>query len=186
MPHSMHSFIALEPRDFHDIRFSSDTIKSGARIRAGGDMQTFLPYPDFDDSVRALDDRRLCKQRSEALTIQRVLSGKVKGWRHHPAVLMWRGHERALKLYMNACIREWVRRGFRNGMLPARVGGKVRYPPWLGDERFHASHRSNLLRKDPVFYGRYGWKEPADLPYRWPVRICQPPGGRREGRNVVR
>ena len=43
-------------------------------------------------------------------------------------------------------------------------------PLWLGDPTFHASHRSNLLRKDPVFYGKHGWSEPTDLPYVWPTK----------------
>jgi hypothetical protein len=30
-------------------------------------MQTFLPYPGFDESARALDDRRLGKQRVETM-----------------------------------------------------------------------------------------------------------------------
>jgi hypothetical protein len=38
----------------------------------------------------------------------------------------------------------------------------------LGDEAFHASHRSNLLRKDRDYYGAFGWTEPDDLPYVWP------------------
>ncbi len=156
---------------FTDLTLSSDNIKSGAEIPPGSAVQTFLPYPDFRASARALDDRRLGKQRSEALTILRVLSGKVRGWRHHPAVLMWRGYEKALKLYLNAVIAEWERRGFQNRIPLAKVKGRVKYPPWLGDERFHACHRSNLLRKDPAFYGRYGWKEPADLAYIWPVVI---------------
>jgi hypothetical protein len=42
-------------------------------------------------------------------------------------------------------------------------------PNWIGDEKFHASHRSNLLRKDKEFYGKFGWAEPDDLPYFWPV-----------------
>jgi len=133
-------------------------------------MQTFLPYPDFGASARALDDRRLGKQRSEALTILRVLAGKVKGWRHHPAVLMWKGYEGALGLYLNACIDEWVRRGYRNSIRRRRARGRVKYPPWLGNEAFHACHRSNLLRKDPVFYGKYSWKEGPDMAYFWPVR----------------
>ena len=29
---------------------------------------------------------------------------------------MWRGYEDALKAYLNACIDEWVRRGYRNQM----------------------------------------------------------------------
>ena len=39
----------------------------------------------------------------------------------------------------------------------------------MGDPAFHASHRSNLLRKDPTYYGAFGWAEDATLPYVWPV-----------------
>jgi len=44
----------------------------------------------------------------------------------------------------------------------------VVHPAWLGTDTFHASHRSNLLRKDPDYYGQWGWTEPSDLPYIWP------------------
>jgi hypothetical protein len=30
-----------------------------------------------------------------------------------------------------------------------------------------------LLRKAPEWYGQFGWRESADLPYVWPVRIGQ-------------
>ncbi len=131
-------------------------------------MQTFLPYPDFARSAACLDDRRLGKQRVEALQILNALRDPLNGWRHHPAVHMWRGYEDALRLYMNAVIAEWVRRGFRNAMPLAEVRGRPAMPPWLGDPAFHASHRSNLLRKDPAYYARFGWTEPPDLPYVWP------------------
>jgi hypothetical protein len=49
------------------------------------------------------------------------------------------------------------------------VASDLVLPPWWGDERLHASHRSNLLRKDPAHYGRFGWAEPPDLPYFWPA-----------------
>jgi hypothetical protein len=39
----------------------------------------------------------------------------------------------------------------------------------MGQEEIHASHRSNLLRKDSEFYGKFGWAEPDDLPYFWPI-----------------
>jgi hypothetical protein len=42
------------------------------------------------------------------------------------------------------------------------------YPPWVGNSTFHASHRSNLLRKDYAYYSKFGWREPVDLPYYWP------------------
>lgn len=134
-------------------------------------MQTFLPYPDFCQSAACLDYRRLGKQRLEARQILQILSGEVKGgWRHHPAVRMWRGYEGALRLYMNTVIQEWVRRGYRNTMELAPVNGQPVMPPWLGDRAFHASHRANLLRKDADYYGRYGWTESPDLPYIWPLK----------------
>jgi len=43
----------------------------------------------------------------------------------------------------------------------------LEYPRWLGDEKLHASHRSNLLRKNPEWYSKFGWKEPNNLPYVW-------------------
>jgi len=56
------------------------------------------------------------------------------------------------------------------------------YPVWLYDEEFHASHRSNLLRKDPEYYGRFGWQELPDLPYLWPVFDSSKKGYRLERR----
>jgi hypothetical protein len=37
----------------------------------------------------------------------------------------------------------------------------------LGREDFHESHRSNLLRKDPDHYYKFGWTEPTNLEYVW-------------------
>jgi hypothetical protein len=133
-------------------------------------MQTFLPYPDLTDSARCLDYRRLGKQRVEAMQILNILTGKTNkpGWRNHPAVKMWKGHEVALGFYMNAMIDEWIRRGYNNTMKKADANFAWS-PPWFGNAAFHASHRSNLLRKDPIYYGKFGWKEPSDLPYVWPT-----------------
>lgn len=131
-------------------------------------MQTFLPYPDFAQSAACLDNRRLGKQRVECLQILRALRDPSYGWQNHPAVRMWRGYADALETYKAYCIVEWTRRGFKNTM-EAFAKGAPALPPWLGNAAFHASHRSNLLRKDPVFYGRYGWTEPHNLPYVWPV-----------------
>ena len=129
-------------------------------------MQTFLPYPDFQKSLQALDYRRLGKQRVEAYQIIRAIK-YGGGWQNHPVVTMWRGHINALKLYHNLCIDEWVRRGYRNNMQKIAIRGKIAYPKWFGRNCFHAAHRSNLLRKDPVYYGKLGWRESSDLPYLW-------------------
>jgi len=137
-------------------------------------MNTFLPFPSFEDSVKVLDDKRLGKQRVEAMQLLNVLSDpNRKGWRNHPATKMWRGYEHALCEYGLSCCAEWTSRGYKD-TVAENIRGRIDQfsdtgrPPWIGDSAFHAAHRSNLIRKDPDFYGRYGWSEPADLPYVWP------------------
>lgn len=149
-------------------------------------MQTFLPYPNFIDSARCLDYRRLGKQRVECKQILQALGVPVGGpvrdkpssWRNHPATRMWQGHEYSLAVYGFAICEEWLRRGYRDTLLEQfkdaawgllRSGAETAAPPWLGDEDFHASHRSNLLRKLPEHYSQFGWSEPDDLPYVWPI-----------------
>ena len=138
-------------------------------------MQTFLPYSSFDLSAQCLDYKRLGKQRVEAKQIHNIVSGarSAGGWLHHPAVLMWMGHAGALALYHDFMIDEWVARGYKNTMPHLWTGeDDFDMPAWLGDERVHESHRSNLLRKDPDHYGKYEWAEADDLPYFWPTEGC--------------
>jgi hypothetical protein len=47
-------------------------------------------------------------------------------------------------------------------------------PPWLGDEAFHESHRSALVRKDPEVYADLFPGVPDDLPYVWPPSDREP------------
>ena len=130
-------------------------------------MQTFLPYPDFVDSAKSLDNKRLGKQRVEALQILKGIYIPDYGWRHHPCVKMWKDYPHALQIYMNACIDEWVDRGFKNTMQKARVDSFTELPSWFGNKLFHDTHKSNLLRKDINFYVQYNWAVPMDLPYYW-------------------
>lgn len=136
-------------------------------------MQTFLPYPNLFDSPESLDNKRLGKQRVEALQILITLATGRAAWRNHPAVRMWRGYEQALIAYGMVCCDVWTARGFqdttRDRLLSYPFFGNPALPPWWGREDFHASHRSNLLRKAPEHYSKYGWAEPPDLPYVWPV-----------------
>lgn len=139
-------------------------------------MQTFLPYADFGKSAACLDNQRLGKQRVEVLQILKALSSPAYGWQNHPAVKMWRGFEAQLALYGAAVCLEWIRRGFKD-TCSAKISEiqvanhwfqYTAQPTWLGDETFHASHRSNLLRKNQDFYARFRWSEPPTLPYVWP------------------
>jgi hypothetical protein len=142
-------------------------------------MQTFLPYPSYAQSARVLDYRRLGKQRVETKQILLAMSKTTGGWRNHPATKMWRGHEVELALYGAAMCQEWLRRGYKDSLYAFFMqshcdlesdGRDPMPPPWLGDETIHASHRSNLLRKDPAYYGQFGWSESDDMPYVWPVK----------------
>ena len=62
-------------------------------------MQTFLPYSCFKQTANCLDYRRLGKQRVEAFQILNILEDITPNsrWKTHPAVLMWKGYENALK-----------------------------------------------------------------------------------------
>lgn len=138
-------------------------------------MQTFVPYPDFAASAACLDNKRLGKQRVECLQILNTLTGRSTGWRNHPAVKLWAGHEQSLCVYALVICAEWTKRGYKDTVadkilvildeLP--LSTEIRMPDWVGDEALHASHRSNLLRKDSAYYGQFEWSEPDDLPYVW-------------------
>jgi len=149
-------------------------------------VQTFLPYADFEASARSLDPKRLGKQRVECLQVVRGLTVPGYGWRHHPAVKMWRGHLEALGRYSLTCCDVWTEAGRADtcattlvtdladaGVTEIRTQADLaaagELPAWLGDEDFHRSHRSSLLRKDPEFYGSRFTDVPDDLPYVWPT-----------------
>tara|TARA_R110002020_G_scaffold452879_1_gene667476 strand:- start:67 stop:519 length:453 start_codon:yes stop_codon:yes gene_type:complete len=130
-------------------------------------MQTFLPYADFKKSASCLDNKRLGKQRVEALQILKAIYIPDYGWRHHPCVKMWKDYPHALQIYMNACIDEWISRGFKNTMTKAKQDSFTELPPWIGNKLLHDSHKSNLLAKDIDYYMQYDWSVPMNLPYFW-------------------
>ena len=151
-------------------------------------MQTFLPHPDFELSARSLDQKRLGKQRVECIQVVRGLTWEKYGWKNHPAVKMWRGYEEALGRYSLVCCEVWLELGFADtcaatiladlataGITDVRTQPELAavdaLPPWLGDERFHVSHQSSLVRKDPEFYAPRFPGVPDDLPYHWPTQV---------------
>lgn len=138
-------------------------------------MQTFLPYPDFDQSLKCLDYRRLNSQRSEAQVVLKSNLGMYPtgGWKNHVVSRMWKGYENALAHYANLAIDEWLRRGYNIVKPPTRWklqcdSYELPMPDWFGDERVHSSHRSMLLMKDPEHYSQFGWEEEPGLGYYWP------------------
>ena len=162
-------------------------------------MQTFVPLTSsYEEIARVLDNKRLNKQALEAWQILMNLleldpQGEhrtPKGWSNHPAVKMWRGHETALYLYIQAMVTEWKRRGYkstigdkakatmvvalRQGLLPPTASN----PSWISSsEEFSviaSSHRVALLSKDYEWYSRFEWPEdtgnrPDSYEYVWPI-----------------
>jgi hypothetical protein len=138
-------------------------------------VNTFLPWPDEVKTAKSLDNKRLGKQRVEALQILRANLGLTIGWRNHPAAVMWRGHEGALAQYICAICDEWEARGYEDNVraqvfelwkandFPAKSFDR---PWWWGKRQIHRSHKSNLKRKNPE---HYNFNVPDDLPYRWPT-----------------
>jgi hypothetical protein len=150
-------------------------------------VQTFLPYADFERSARALDPKRLGKQRVETIQVVRALTRAQYGWANHPAVLMWRGYEEALGRYGLTIVDVWRELGFADtcadtiradlaaaGIAQIRTEAQLAaagaLPAWLGTEAVHRSHRSALVRKDPGHYRALFPDVPDDLEYVWPVR----------------
>lgn len=133
-------------------------------------MQTFLPYDDFKFSAQCLDNKRVGKQRVEAWQILNALRGLSKGWVNHPATVMWRGYEQALIHYGMVMSAEWQERGFNDNMYE-RFRAELEtldydMPWWFGYSQFHITHKSNLYRKDPVYYSEFA-DIGGDLPYMW-------------------
>lgn len=133
-------------------------------------MNTYLPVPSFPESVAMLDDRRLGKQRSEVLNILRALTEPApEDGKEHPAIKMWRGSEQTLIKFGMAVCFEWSSRDNTDNVLKKIVAFRTEFEPdtpepeWLGDEKFHASHRSFLLRSQPTWYRQFWPDEPDDL-----------------------
>jgi len=133
-------------------------------------MQTFLPYPDFEKSLKCLDTKRAGKQRAEAWQIYNVITKNGKAWRNHPCTNMCRKYPNALALYYNISLTLWENRGYKNIKLkPISICGEIIMPNWLGNVEFHISHQSNLLRKKPEYYKQF-FNVNNNLPYIWPLK----------------
>ena len=135
-------------------------------------MQTFLPSRNFVTVAKILDSKRLNKQILEGYQILNVLSGMspTGGWRNHPAVKMWRGHEMILHTYISIMIAEAKQRGIKTDKneenicnLFNKVGESwgTTLPDWFSDDkkimRIVTTHKANLFDKDPMYYAQFGY-----------------------------
>ena len=126
-------------------------------------MNTFLPYPDFKQSAQSLDRQRLGKQRVEC---KQLLMGQFP---NHPCSKMWLGFEYQLCEYTKAVCDEWMNRGYQDSVKQWVIDHQSKLsdtglPSFIGRDDFHLAQKSNLVRKDPVWYP---WDVPNNLPYLW-------------------
>lgn len=138
-------------------------------------MQTFLPSSNFTECASLLDKKRVFKQTVECIQILNCLTGLSAGWQHHPAVKMWRGHEGCLLDYALCMLDESIRRGIKVSIntqnklynfIELISADSYSRPSWLGNNEFHLSHQSNLVRKAPDYYK---FDVQNNLEYLWPV-----------------
>ena len=121
-------------------------------------MQVFIPFADFRESAKSLDNTRLNKQILEATQILDIIynlptkTGKPRtGFLSHPAVTMWKPYGSALQEYTSQCILEAESRDISvvNYIERMKIYPKheLVMPVWWGDEKIHSSHRARLLQK---------------------------------------
>jgi hypothetical protein len=138
-------------------------------------VNTFICERSFSLSASRLDWRRLGKQRLEVAQMMRALTGGMRGWASHPAVLAWTGHERAMAEFGLACHWEWISRGYQDTTMGRLADCTATLPDtgrpwWIGDPTYLAHVRAVLVAKDPGWYGQW-WPgvEPLDGAQWWPA-----------------
>lgn len=138
-------------------------------------MQTFLPYKDFYQSGKILDNKRLGKQRVEVLQMLNKIHGltKGRGWTNHPCTKMWCETPNALVEYGLQICTAWIEKGYKDTCYEKikkhfKPNLTKNMPDWLGREDLHTSHKSKLIQKNKEFY-KHLWPEvPENLEYVWP------------------
>jgi hypothetical protein len=161
-------------------------------------MQTFFTTTgSVTEHAQYLDNKRLHKQALEAWQILMTLTEldpegnyrEPKGWKHHPAVIMWAGREYALTQYAISMVDEWERRGFKSSLRFKILRTWMKYvgnrhadinygsPKWMHPEVFPdivTTHRQALLVKNYSWYSQWNWQEdigvePTEYTYLWPI-----------------
>lgn len=138
-------------------------------------MQTFMPYPTFEQSLACLDDKRLGKQRVECRQILSALLEDRAGWRAHPATRMWRGAVPALIEYTLTACELWRARGFRDTVQDyilttyhdIILSTTPITPSWCRDSRVLDSHKAMLYHKNPQHYKQFAAFS-SITQYHWP------------------
>jgi hypothetical protein len=143
-----------------------------------------MPFASFVESLRCLDNKRILNQVVEAWQIWCCLKNiSHQKWRNRPMIEMWCGYEEALQLYIILALKETetrITKKGRNYSMPTMrerlieykfylLPDVVEYPPWMGVDRFHDSHKAALYRKNPIYYIDFKDESIISKRYYWPV-----------------
>lgn len=152
-------------------------------------IQTWLPLPDFKDSLAALNPEHLLHQQYHVLELveyfhqpedsQLPISYNESDLDDEsPIVKMWRGYELQLIEYGLEAADEWDRRRYPSHKMQEKLmvhmewaateDAEMSKPNWFGDIEFHLGHQGELLRLD---YSHYSTVFVRDGQHKlvWPV-----------------
>jgi len=154
-------------------------------------MQVFLPEQRYKSCAQVLDGKRLVKQLLEGRQILSALAEETKGWRNHPATLMFAGAEVELFVYLHHIRLEMSHREYKwqnnwdviTDTYKRNFHGKeMRSPDYLKpghpeNHRLMTTHRGRLYEKAPELYPQYEYEShiymdyvccPGKCTYYWP------------------
>jgi len=138
------------PEKFSDLKSYISSIdkwykKQDFIYKITSDEKYLIKYPKNKYSIKTIP----CKEDERIIKM---------GFCSHPAVRLWFGYEDALREYIDAHIKEWIKRGNKNTMKIYNVTAE--HPPWTLNTEFHINHKSALFkkevdRKERLWYGKF-------------------------------
>ena len=132
-------------------------------------MQLYLPYPDFEKSVQCLTTNHLNRVRTNCQLMAKAFLEPSR-WCYHPSFKAWKPYYKAFQYYHDCVVKEWIGRGFNTkAVLFGAPKPERKDMPWfIGNDRYHSSMRSNLIRLNFTYKERCEWVEDGKQPYLWP------------------
>jgi hypothetical protein len=119
----------------------------------------------YDEKYEIHEDGTITYKGKKYKYGQLVLPGDLFiqfGFVYHPVVLMYLRYRTSLKCYINACIDEFVKRGYKADSIKKKYKietpfEEIRHPQWTSDPVFHENHKAALLykeydREEPEWY----------------------------------
>jgi len=134
-------------------------------------MTIYLPYASLKESATCLHTGLLYIQTNRINSLFREIFFLKNSHRRNFARTLdsrvWQGYEAILWLYWGVCIDELVENRGKSSKfypLPSLLNLELDIPPWLGDDVFHDSHQSRLIRHYESLLASKLW-DGSVLPY---------------------